>query len=356
MAERGDVVASHPVVAIDVDDEDRILIDGTVLPAAESADLYRTAVHAVASGVARPLGRPVRAMATDRYGATRLVIHPDGSVSDIETVLPNSITPSPNLRGSGGLAAQIADAAPEEYPAGVPKELTAQGWLAARDESREASKVGNEPRAGRRTRGREGLLLTIAVAVALGVGGVVLTVGDDEPGGARAAESDDEDDLLAGTRAQPVVRRSAPLQLLQLQSASATGSVGSATLRFSVSRQGTLLLLLRPAGGALSEQRVRVTNPGVRSVMIRDLAAGEWRWTVQAPGERALTGALRVTAPPAVVQVDAYEPPTTTYVPPVASSDDDTDDGPTGGGGGGDEGNGGPVDPDLPTGPNGPVG
>lgn len=368
MAGRVDVVSPHPVVVIDVDDNGRILIDGIVVPGGESADPYREAVHAVALEVARPLGLPVRAVATDPYGTTRLLIHPNGSVSDIEIVLPTSITTSPTLPEADG-PAQVVDAAPAEYPAGIPRELTAQGWLAARDESRAASAAASESRPGRRIPSRVGVLLAIAAAVVLGTAATVITPDDEEPSETPAAESGDAgaDNIVpqapSGALGQPVVRREAPLRLLQLQSASATGSVGSATLRVSVSRPGALQLVLRSAGGGSAEQRVQVASPGVSTVVVRDLAAGEWSWTVRAPGEPALTGAVRVTEPPAVVPVDTYEPPTT-YEPPVTiggdtpdgggegGGDDGGDDADSGGGSGGD----GPVDPDLPDGPNGPVG
>ncbi|MEJ7831582.1 MAG: hypothetical protein WKF79_01590 [Nocardioides sp.] len=396
MAKRVAGVSPHPLVAIDVVDEEQILINGIALPAGESGDPHQRAVHAVATEVARPLGRPVRARATDPDGTTWLVIHPDGSVSDIEAnVAPNGSAAtigSARAAEPGEVANDLGREgfAPAKSSGGIPEELTAPGWLAARDVSREALAAASKPRPSGRS-ARTPVLLALAATVLMAVGGAVLLTGEDEPGpttGANAeagAVVDDVDDVVEDVRppaaapalAQTVLRRSAPLELLQLQSVSATGAVGAATLQLELSRPGVLQLVLRrPGGGPAVTQQVRVASAGIHGVTLRNLAAATWTWMVRAPGESPLAGTVGVTAPapPVAVPDETYEPPTPDdppYVPPVDSDDVPADPAPPDGGGGdggtpdgrggsgndgGGSGGGGPVDPDAPDGPNGPVG
>lgn len=50
----------------------------------EVTQLRQLGVHEAARRVAQPLDRPVRAIARDSAGSIRMVIHPDGHVSDVE--------------------------------------------------------------------------------------------------------------------------------------------------------------------------------------------------------------------------------------------------------------------------------
>lgn len=86
--------APHPTVAIDVRGG-AITINGVPVPYDGDGDRYAVAVHEVARRVATPLGRPVRAVATDEDGQTRLVIHPDGEASDVEPLQATPATPAP---------------------------------------------------------------------------------------------------------------------------------------------------------------------------------------------------------------------------------------------------------------------
>lgn len=77
-------VAPHPVVAIKIEDG-TILVNGETVEHDGHGDPYVVAAHAAATRVAVPLGRPVRAIATDGTSKTSLVVHPDGSTSDVES-------------------------------------------------------------------------------------------------------------------------------------------------------------------------------------------------------------------------------------------------------------------------------
>jgi putative peptide zinc metalloprotease protein len=78
-------VAPFPVIHIAIADQ-TVRVNGRLVDAGEDLDLHRVAVHAVARDVAQELDRPVRAIATADGNTTRLVIHPDGSATDIESI------------------------------------------------------------------------------------------------------------------------------------------------------------------------------------------------------------------------------------------------------------------------------
>ena len=75
----------HPVVAISISDTG-ITVNGTPVEHDGSQPVHQVAIHAVATQVAQPLNRPVRAIATDPTGRTSLVVHPDGHATNIETL------------------------------------------------------------------------------------------------------------------------------------------------------------------------------------------------------------------------------------------------------------------------------
>ncbi len=77
--------AAHPMALIDVRG-DAVAVNGSPVACEAGADRYAVAVHEVARRVATPLGRAVRALAIDEAGQTRLVVHPNGSASDVEPV------------------------------------------------------------------------------------------------------------------------------------------------------------------------------------------------------------------------------------------------------------------------------
>jgi len=78
-----------PLIAITVKDGD-VTINGAAIDLA-GQDPHTAAVHAVARQIAQPLGRPVRAVATDHTGRSSLTIHPDGHASDFTTITDDDL-------------------------------------------------------------------------------------------------------------------------------------------------------------------------------------------------------------------------------------------------------------------------
>ncbi len=80
-------VPAHPVVSIHID-SGAVTVDRTVVEHDGTQPLQQVATDAVARQIAHQLGRPVRAIATDPSGRTSLVVHPDGHVTDVQTLNP----------------------------------------------------------------------------------------------------------------------------------------------------------------------------------------------------------------------------------------------------------------------------
>ncbi|HEY8719430.1 AAA family ATPase [Pengzhenrongella sp.] len=85
MSNNPGAVAPFPVIRITIADQ-TVKVNGRLVDAGEEPDLHRVAVHAVARDVAQELDRPVRAIATADGNTTRLVIHPDGTATDVESI------------------------------------------------------------------------------------------------------------------------------------------------------------------------------------------------------------------------------------------------------------------------------
>jgi len=80
-------VPAHPVVAIYIEDG-LVMVDGSAVEHDGMRPPQQAAIDAVARHVAQPLRRPVRAIATDPSGRTSLVVHPDGQVTDVQSLTP----------------------------------------------------------------------------------------------------------------------------------------------------------------------------------------------------------------------------------------------------------------------------
>jgi MinD-like ATPase involved in chromosome partitioning or flagellar assembly len=104
MSNNPGAVAPFPVIRITIADQ-TVKVNGQMVDAGEDPDLHRVAVHAVARDVAQELNRPVRAIATADGNTTRLVIHPDGSATDIESITSQDAATDE----SDAQAASIAD-------------------------------------------------------------------------------------------------------------------------------------------------------------------------------------------------------------------------------------------------------
>jgi len=81
------LVAPTPVVGITIS-HDQVIAAGALVPVEGKASPQQAAAHHVALTVAAELDRPVRATATDPLGRVKMVIHPDGHVSDVEALPP----------------------------------------------------------------------------------------------------------------------------------------------------------------------------------------------------------------------------------------------------------------------------
>ena len=77
-------VPPNPLVTIEVDEFGRLTINGHDVSYDGTGDPRQVANEVVCMDFAQPLGRPVRALATLPHEQVRLVIHPDGRVTDVE--------------------------------------------------------------------------------------------------------------------------------------------------------------------------------------------------------------------------------------------------------------------------------
>lgn len=82
-------VAPFPVVVVTIDDNG-VAVNGEVVDRDPDQSPREAAIDAVSRRVARALRRPVRTVAEDYTGRTRLVVHPDGHVSDVATLAPGA--------------------------------------------------------------------------------------------------------------------------------------------------------------------------------------------------------------------------------------------------------------------------
>lgn len=87
-------VAPFPVVVVTINDNG-VAVNGEVVDRDPDQSPREAAIDAVSRRIARALGRPVRTVAEDYTGRTRLVVHPDGHVSDV-AALATSVDDPPS--------------------------------------------------------------------------------------------------------------------------------------------------------------------------------------------------------------------------------------------------------------------
>lgn len=291
-------VPPSPVVTIEVDDDGRLTINGHDVPH-DAADPRQVATDVVRTDFAQPLGRPVRVVASLPEEQTRMVVHPDGQVSDVEPHRPAT-------------------------PAGVPPATRAQGWLAARDAARVAAEATAARHAARR-RPYPVVAGGIAAAAA-GAAFVALVVsqGDPTTDGSTAAQ-------LPNTAAADVppaqsVIESTEIRPIAVSVVTARTTPGVLRLSVAAQRRTTARLVLTPLDGSAKPQRLALSLiDEADQVTVPDLAPGRYRWQLRVPGELSQTGVASVPAepPPTVVTV-----PVTNVAPEQPSSggrDDHTD-------------------------------
>jgi hypothetical protein len=326
-------VPPDPIIEIEVSG-DAVTVDGVVVDRGSAGGPDTTVamhlgVHAAARLVAQPLGRPVRAVLRCGTDEKRLVIHPDGAVTDVEDTFPVTSLVAP----AGSRSAPIRRHARRPHGA--------------------ALRV-------RRTRLAVGLAYA-AIAVVL-AGGIVmeLATGDgtapaptaEEP--PALAEPSLDDPVVPADRA--VIKGNKLERLPGIRDVVVNPATGGFQLRLTTGRAARVTVraaALSGEGGAW-QWALQTAKATTRTLDVDDLEAGAYRYTVQAPGERALRGSFVIEPPveqPEVVTVG------TTPEPQAPSTPDNNTPPPSNNNnGGGDGGNDGsslpgptqPIDPDDP--------
>lgn len=314
-------VPAHPVVDIKVS-ADSVTVDGAVVDRGSTGGpdtkvAMHLGVHAAARRVAQPLGRPVRAVLTVGAEVKHLVVHPDGSVSDVEDTFPVvSLIAPPGSRA------------------------TPISWSARRPRRR-PSVDGARLAMG---------AAYVGLAVVL-VSGFVVSLSDDDP--AAVAEGALE---APGHRNSPhdVVVGQQLQRLPGVSDVVADAGEGGFRLQVTTGRAAHLKVLASLVGGN-GETRVwniETTGADTRTLAVDGLEAGSYRWVVRTSGEAPRTGnvLVRPTPPPVV---DASDTPDSPPSSPPTSSGGDQDSGGDDHDGPGSEmpGPTAPVDPDDPTTP-----
>jgi hypothetical protein len=320
-------VPAHPVVEIEVSAE-AVTVDGVVVDRGSAGGPDTTVamhlgVHAAARQVAQPLARPVRAILRCGADEKRMVIHPDGTVSNVEDTFPVVSLVAP----AGSRGAPIARHARRVKVAAL--------------------------------RAYRAKLMMGAAYLAVGavlVGGILVEAsGDDRPSEANGAREDLA--VPATGSAQAIVAGTRLERLPGVRNVVVTPDTGGFRVRVTTGRAGRVTVLAARVSGD-GEARlwtIRTGKATTRTLVVDDLEAAVYRWTVRSPGERPVTGRVVVRPtpePPSVVTVGSSTEPAPSPAP------DGDGDGTSRGGDGGDAGSGDgdstlvgptrPVDPDDP--------
>ena len=307
-----------PIIEIEVSG-DAVTVDGVVVDRGSAGGPDTTVamhlgVHAAARLVAQPLGRPVRAVLRCGTDEKRLVIHPDGSVTDVEDTFPVTSLVAP----AGSRSAPIQRHARRPHGA--------------------ALRV-------RRTRLAVGLAYA-AIAVVL-AGGIVMELATSD-GTAPAPTAEEPPALTEPSIDDPVapadravIKGNKLERLPGIRDVVVNPATGGFQLRLTTGRAARVTVraaAVSGEGGAW-QWALQTAKATTRTLDVDDLEAGAYRYTVQAPGERPLRGSFVIEPPvePEVVTVG------TTPEPQAPSTPDNNNTPPpsnnnNGGGGGGNDG------------------
>lgn len=246
-----------PVVRIDVRGSS-VLIDGVEVDNPDGSDPYWLGVRTTALEVARVLGRPVRARATDGSITTELVVHPDCtselvSVTDARRPVPRS-------------------------------------WLVA---------------------------AAAALVLAVGGAGAYALGTGSEPAPRDTASAP----APAPTTTSPELRVVGGVTVLRAQPrrlrVRAAGVVGRLELTVSATRLPVrATVVVDPAGAGPAVRRTVLLRRPRTVVTVTDLPAGVTGWRVRVPEGPPATGATRVLEPPAPEPTYVPEPPPAPAPPP----------------------------------------
>lgn len=314
-------VQSTPVVVIAIEG-DLITVNGDSVEHDGTRNPYEVAIHTAAERVAQVLRRPVRAVARDSSGTTSLVIHEDGSVSELEFApsavasageRPDPVISSPEttLETSEG---SVAEEGTAELPGSEASSLDLM--LAA-----EPAPTVREP--------RRPLVLVAGVAAAalLGLGGsyAAYATWDSDSTVSSAAASSSPLPAEAPPAATPSSSPTAsptPAPRITLR-ASAKSGVRVVTVVVSLSSPAKVNVSLGQRSGRWKASRALEAGPKTRSLVFRNVPAGTVSWKVSS-GSATRSGLIQVKAPtrPQRPQATSAARPTSpprpaaTYTPP----------------------------------------
>lgn len=297
MADRADVPMT-PLVTIAVDADGRLTVNGHDVPLEPGADPGLQGTEIVCSDFARPLGRPVRAIAMLPDEQIQMVIHPDGRVTDAQPHRPDT-------------------------PFGVPPATRAPGRHIPLASDRIAAEVRAARHAGRRPRYQ---VVVAGAGLVVAAAGLVVVWDQRVPVLDPPADAVPKPAAAAVVSEQPVLAstRIRPFAVSEVRAA-----VDPGILRLSVTaqRRTTATVVVTPLDGAAGAERLRVAVERAtdQQVTLPELSPGRYEWTVDVPGQPRSSGVVRVPeAPPVEVMTVAVRDET-------PSSDDDSRPG-TGGG------------------------
>lgn len=333
---------AQPLVHVEIDQSGRVVVDGCEQPHARLIDsraLADLAVLAVARDHAEPLGRGVRTVARTPTEHSMMVVHPDGSVTDLEPYHP--FTASSTAMST---AMSTASSTAASSPVGVPAATRAQHWLAAREAERAVTEDSTAHRRRRALLGRPLVLgLAAASVVAVLAAAALAWPGQDtdttdrsgsdlrDAAGAPADASSEAQTGAAAAQPPEAAPAQAVLGATRLVRAAvdavdADAEPGVLLLALDARRPTPVKVVVRPLGDDARAADVRrmsfsIREATTRRVSVDGLAPGSYRWAVKAPGMTAVRGQVDVPAAPVeVVPVVAAPPPsdTSTDIQPAA--------------------------------------
>lgn len=285
----GDGGESMPQVRIELDG-DVVRVNGEVVEHDGTRSVHEVAIATVTERFARALGRTIQATAVDATGQMRIVVHPDGTTSDVEILEepPPALTHEAEHVDlddkadvvAGGQGATVV--LPERSPA-EPRPRSGESGQAARRRSR-------------------ALLAVVAVGMlgALGTGGVLVLTGgaDGQPAPARTS---DAPTAAPSSAPVPAVEptETAPPSVTQKARVRARADVNKLELRITaVQRPTRAVVVVDPAGPRKPIRRVVTLNERWTTFTLTKIPPGRTTWKVRVTGAEPVAGAAHVAAPP----------------------------------------------------------
>jgi len=309
-------VPATPVVLINIE-ADQVTVNGVAVEHDGSRSLHQVGVHAAAERVAQVLQRPVRVIATDATSRTRLVVHPNGTATDLE-VLEETHAPVDDQDGSPSESETIADviALGDRREANAPL-----------DPARQSVPVV----VSRERRRRPALLVlvgsSVALVAALSAAAVAVSTGGppaepQRPAAVSPAPPSPSYQVQPGATLSPT-----PATL----HVAAAGGPTTLQLEISSSRRPVRArIVVDPAGAGPVIVKEVWLRDSLTTVVIRDVPSGRAHWSVVADTAHAVTGATKVAAKTAPQPSSTYSP-SPTAAPSTSSG---AHGGPTKGSGG----------------------